>query len=338
MRLTIAIATHGRPELLRRTLENLASIVPGDPACRIVVAENGGRLGAEEVTRSVAVPCRLEYLYLPRPNRCAALNAIIATAPTGLVWFLDDDVTVDREAVESYWRSADEEENQYFGGPMEPEFEEPPPSWLLPYLPRSARGWRWDPACGESLEEVGFLGANWAAFAPTLKAMGGFSDQFGPGTGSVGGETEIQRRLRAAGFVPRYLPEALVRHWVPRERCTPRWALRRAYRIGVSEGLLRPEIGGVPERTLLGYPRWMWREWLRRWLDKWHAARSPDPAVRFAAAREEALFRGWMAGYRKARHQRLRETQEPRDRLAPPSRCHDAAGLPTLSGAADDSP
>jgi len=300
VRLTIAIATHGRPELLRRTLENLASVLPATAACRIVAAENGGRLGAEEVVRSAVVPCGLEYLYLPRPNRCAALNAVIEATPDGLVWFLDDDVTVERETVEAYWHAADAEENRYFGGPMEPEFEEPPPSWLLPYLPRSARGWQWNHDSGESLEEFGFLGANWAAFASALQAVGGFSDQFGPGTGSVGGETEIQRRLRAAGYVPQYLAQALVRHWVPRERCTPRWALGRAYRIGVSEGLLHRQTGAEPERLLLGYPRWMWREWLRRWRAKWRAAWSPDPAVRFAAAREEALFRGLMAGRRKA--------------------------------------
>lgn len=300
MRLTIAIATHGRPELLRRTLENLAQAVPAAETCRIVVAENGGRLGAEEVVRSATVPCKLEYLYLPRPNRCAALNAVIDVTPMGLIWFLDDDVTVERRAVESYWQAADAEENRYFGGPMEPEFEESPPSWLLPYLPRSARGWRWNPDRGESLEEVGFLGANWAAFASALQKVGGFSDEFGPGTGTVGGETEIQRRLRAARYVPQYLPQALVRHWVPRERCTPRWALRRAYRIGVSEGLLQCREGEPAERLVLGCPRWMWREWLRRWCTKWRVACSRDPAVRFAAAREEALFRGWMAGRRKA--------------------------------------
>ena len=300
MKLTIAIATHGRPELLRRTLENLASAVPETPACRIVAAENGGRLGAEEVVRSVGVPCSLEYLYLPRPNKNAALNAVIETTPRGLLWFLDDDVTVRRETVEAYWQAAEREENRYFGGPMEPEFEVPPPPWLLPYLPRSARGWQWSRDGGESLEEVGFLGANWAAFTSALQAVGGFSDRFGPGTDSVGGETEIQRRLRAAGYLPEYLPQALVRHWVPRERCTPRWALDRAYRIGVSEGLLHRDHGDSPERPLLGYPRWMWREWLRRWRAKWRAALSPDPAVRFAAAREEALFRGLMAGRRKA--------------------------------------
>ncbi len=300
MRLTIAIATHGRPELLRRTLDNLAGVVPAAIPCRIVVVENGGRLGAEEVVRSAVVPCELEYLYLPRANRCAALNAVIETTRAGLVWFLDDDVTVERDAVEAYWRAAAAEENRYFGGPMDPEFEEPPPSWLLPYLPRSARGWRWSPDRGEALEEVGFLGANWAAFTSALQAVGGFSDRFGPGTGSVGGETEIQRRLHAAGYVPEYLPQALVRHWVPRERCTPRWALGRAYRIGVSEGLLHRATDVGPERLLLGCPRWMWREWLRRWGAKWRAAWSPDPAVRFAAAREEALFRGMMAGRRKA--------------------------------------
>ncbi|GEM_PF-996096 len=298
--LTIAIATHGRPALLRRTLENLSSVIPNGAPCRIVVAENGGRCGAEAVARAITDPCELNYLYLPQPNKCAALNAIIKAAPPGLIWFLDDDVTVLPETVEAYLRASHAEEDRYFGGPLEPEFEEPPPDWLLPYLPRSARGWHF---IGDdvSQSEVTFLGANWAAFPSALRAVGGYCEEFGPGTHAVGGETEIQLRLRAAGFRPTYLPQALVRHWVPRDRCTPRWALDRAYRIGVSEGLMHARDGTMPQKLLLGYPRWMWPEWLRRWWGKCWAARSRDPAVRFAAAREEAFFRGMMAGHREAR-------------------------------------
>jgi GT2 family glycosyltransferase len=86
-----------------------------------------------------------------------------------------------------------------------------------------------------------FLGFNWAAFAEDLHAVGGFDYRKGPGspTKSVGQETDMQERLLQAGRHGRYVPGAMVWHYVPRSRCSPDWALERAYRIGVQWGLTR---------------------------------------------------------------------------------------------------
>lgn len=67
--------------------------------------------------------------------------------------------------------------------------------------------------------------------------MGGFNERRGPGTGVRGQEYDMQERLLAAGVVGRYLPDALVWHYVPRERCSPEWALARTLPTAAQVGL-----------------------------------------------------------------------------------------------------
>jgi GT2 family glycosyltransferase len=79
------------------------------------------------------------------------------------------------------------------------------------------------------------MGFNWAAYLADLKAAGGFDYRKGPGapTGSVGQETDMQRRLLRLGMRGLYLPEAVVWHYVAKSRCTPEWALAHAFRSGL---------------------------------------------------------------------------------------------------------
>jgi hypothetical protein len=84
-----------------------------------------------------------------------------------------------------------------------------------------------------------FLGFNWAAFAQDLLACGGFSATFGPGTAlGTGEETFLQWKMQQRGIGARYLPEALAWHYVPPERCSPEWTLRRARGGGFNAGVL----------------------------------------------------------------------------------------------------
>jgi GT2 family glycosyltransferase len=116
-----------------------------------------------------------------------------------------------------------------------PEYEDTPPAWLVEFLPISARGYDSSPTSWEW-----FLGFNWAAYGDDLKRVGGFDERLGPGgiCGGIGDETELQMRLRAVGLNARYVPDALVHHWIPRDRCSPEWVLRRRYSYGVLTALL----------------------------------------------------------------------------------------------------
>ncbi len=254
--LRVVIATRGRGLLLERTLNSLAQCDLPPSYAGTLVIENGERQGAERVVSDAAPALDLVYRFHPDGNKSAALNVALEMVGSGLIVFLDDDVRVGKALLTAYGEAAAGIEGGiFFGGPVFPDYEVQPPSWLLNYLPGSARGWTLTNTTDPVTAPV-FLGANWAAFVSDMLAVGGFDPSFGPGaaTRSVGQERAMESRLLDAGRAGRYVPDAQVWHWIPRERCTPRWAFHRMYREGVSRGLQDPPA--VPSARMFGYPRW----------------------------------------------------------------------------------
>lgn len=310
--LVILIPTHGRADLLQRTLESLrAAVAPGE-VDRVLLIENGEACGVEQLAKGAELPVPVEYMFCPTRGMSAAANWGLDSLDATWIWFLNDDVRVARQAPGAYARAirSVDDRRRFFGGPMEVDYQSPPPDWLLPHLPRSARGWHWDPQAARNTPECYqpspdaapqplFLGANWVAHSEQLKAAGGFDCRLGPGQGSLacGMETGMQLALYRRGLTPHYVPEAVVYHWVPRNRCTPRWAIRRAYRMGVGAALSQPD----PAPAVFGYPRWMLPVLARRFAS-WLATRlSRSPERRFCAGYQLALFLGQLAGKRRAR-------------------------------------
>ena len=267
--LTIVIPTHGRPTLLGRTLRSIALCDRPDGYAGCIVVENGPPSGAEAVVSDVAAEypeAGLRYLHHTQANKSAALNAALVDVPDDtLVVFFDDDVRVEPGVLTAYAEA--QRAGHYFGGATACDYEKPPPSWLLASLPLSARGFGGD----EAARVPFFLGFNWAAFAGDVRAAGGFDPEFGPGaaSGARGQESEAQKALRAIGVQPRFVPDARVWHYVPQERCSFTWAVRRKYAVGLmlgqhggGEALSRSQRAtaaarlGVTAvaRTLLGHP------------------------------------------------------------------------------------
>lgn len=256
-KLYVLIPTHGRPSLLDRTLKSLSQCQHPGAYRATYVIENGSNAGAEEVVERYKDSLCSQYLYTPTGNKSNALNKALEQIKNGLVVFFDDDVRLHPRVLEAYAEAAsDIGGGKFFGGPTQVDYEEKPPSWMLEYLPASATGW----PRGELDDEVTFLGFNWAAFAEDLKACGGFDPAVGPGTKSTGQETEMQQRLREHGAEGRYVPEALVWHYVPKSRCTPSWILDRAHRDGVGFGYMLWDV----DADHWGYPLWVWKGLLKR--------------------------------------------------------------------------
>lgn len=303
------LRTAGRQDLLERTLRSLVDAGIARFPVEIVIVENGGTQRTRPLAESFAGSCRIRYMAIPEAGQAVASNAFIFEHPGSFAWFLDDDLRVTAEAIEAYDAAARRQRlgHEYYGGPLGVDYEVPPPEWLLFYLPRSARGWTLGPEDVSKIVPI-FLGANWAAWTDDLIAVGGFDPQFGPGQLPVGAETVLQKKLLQRGMTPIYLPQALVYHWVPQSRCSPRWALDRAYRMGVTEGMEQP----TDEVFFLGYPRWMYRPLMKRVM-QWCVSRlSPNLQRRFEADYNLRFFLGWMQGKRISRsHQSKRRVKKP---------------------------
>jgi GT2 family glycosyltransferase len=298
------LCTHtppGRDALLRRTLESLAEVRRPAEFRTLWVIENGSDQGARALCEELSprFAGALRYVHRPQKGKALALQDAMDRIGQGFAVFLDDDTRTDPAFFEAYRDAALRwGENAVYGGELLIDYETPPPAWLIPELPPSARGWSW-PNADEPVTKPLFLGANYAGFVQTIQRVGGFRGNLGVGSGGnpIGEETELQERMLAAGCRGVYVPGARVWHWVPAERCTPRWTLERCHRIWLTNGLMEkkeltgPRVGGIP--------RWMWRRRAALWANAKLAAFVRDEEKKFAMRKQYYQWRGYTEGVKR---------------------------------------
>jgi len=262
-RMTVVICTWNRAPLLRQTLEGMLGLrVPEGLAWELLVVNNN----CTDETSSVLAHFRnrlpLREIREPRPGKSHALNRAVDDAVGEYLLFTDDDVLVDPDWLAAYALAFQRHpEAALFGGPIRPWFEGEPPAWLVSAFhqvefayatldlgdaPISLKG------------QVGPLGANMAVRLRDQRQHR-YDPGLGPrpGSGLRGEETAMVKRLFEAGAVGYWVPEAQVRHFIPRARQTTRF-LREWYQ-GWGEYLVRTRTV-APSRTLLGRPPWLWRD------------------------------------------------------------------------------
>ncbi len=306
LRINVVICTAGqRQSLMERTLKSLAETKRPDGFEQVWVVQNGPGQDHQALCERLSDRLSIQFVRLNEKGKSRALGFALNEIGSGLVVFTDDDVRVNEDFLNAYAQAAKEHgPESFFGGPVRIDYEAQPPTWLLEYLPPSAVGWSLeDPAT--VIDKPCFLGANYGGFVETLLRVGGFKAHLGTGSrgNPVGEEFEIQDRLLTAGCRGVYLPEALVWHYVPRQRCTARWTLERMYRIWLTNGLHGddPVPTGV---TWRGLPRWMWRRAAGLGLKALAANLVPNPRRRFEIKKPYYQWRGYMEGLR------LRMTQD----------------------------
>lgn len=229
MTLSVIIATHARPDAVKRLLDTLAPQVAGaagEGAREILLAENG--TPTPSVLPATAPP--LQHLHDPRPGKCRIQNAAIRRARGDIIVCLDDDLV----AAPNYL----DEVERFFRG--HPEFAAMKGRILPAEDPAAkvgveAAAWLDLPVAdhGEEVIEVrGVLGANMAFRASALARVGLFDERLGPGAAGHEEETEMSARLARAGFRIGYAPRALVYHDVDPARADRARFLRIARERG----------------------------------------------------------------------------------------------------------
>lgn len=227
--LSIVIATCDSGILLTRTLHSLLECNLPSTFRQVIIVENGGGHNLEAVVEKFQDRLQIKYINIPEGNKNLSLNTALVEADDDFIVFFDDDVRIDPACISAYADlTSKHSSGTFIAGNCGVDYEEPPPSWMLQYLPLSAKGWsKGEKIC--DLDGPEALGFNWGAFAKDIRAVGGFNEDIGPGTKvAIGDETDMQTRLMKSQAKGIYAPLAKVWHWVPNERCSIQWALNRA--------------------------------------------------------------------------------------------------------------
>ncbi len=258
MRIEVAICTWNRSALLARTLQCLTEMrVPPPIEWHLLVINNNSTDATSDVVRGFSEKLPLRAVFEPLPGLANARNrAVRETTAEYLVW-TDDDVLVDSEWLAAYTRAfARWPDAALFGGPIEPWFEGTPPRWLAEHWQKVESVFAvrqlGDNAFPFDDAHVPF-GANYAIRTDVQQAFL-YDSSLGrrPGSSVGGEETQLIRELLAAGHTGWWVPDARVRHFIPRERQSLRY-LRRFF-VGHGE-LNGRSLRFGQYRRVLGRPR-----------------------------------------------------------------------------------
>ena len=248
MRVTVAIPTYNRCALLRQTLEGIArQDYPADRFETLVIDNNSRDDTARVVTELAASMPGVRRLLETKQGLDHARNRAIAEAKGDIIIFADDDILVEPDWIAQMiapFIGHPGEKIGAVGGEVIPVFPDGLPPWVAEW--HSPLGFRKDAGPLSDLQCP--MGANLAFPCWVFKEFGTFHASLDRTAGSYfsGGDSEMIRRIRAAGMVVWFVPAAAVRHQMPASRTTFRYAARHAFDSARSRVIDR---AGRPDAT-----------------------------------------------------------------------------------------
>jgi glycosyltransferase involved in cell wall biosynthesis len=261
--LTVAICTWNRSQSLHRTLEGFAQLViPSETDWELLVINNNCTDRTDEVIRAFEGRLPMRRILERRPGLSHARNRAVAEAKGSYIIWTDDDVTVCRDWLSAYadafrrWPDA-----ALFGGPIQPWFDGDPPGWLQRIYPRisgvyAARDFGAEPISFTPPYVIPW-GANYVIRAREQSAHP-YDPNLGyrPDRGVAWEETEVILALLEGGAEGRWVPDARLKHHVPKTRQTTKYLRQRFYNNGIYFGGRWDQID---RRLIFGRPRWLWK-------------------------------------------------------------------------------
>jgi glycosyltransferase involved in cell wall biosynthesis len=279
VKFTVAMCTWNRAALLFRALEQLTRVQQPRGGWEVVVVNNNSTDETERVLDAFVGELPLRRVFEDAPGLSHARNAAIRHATGDYIVWTDDDVLVDKDWLCAYERAVDRwPEATVFGGPVRPRFEGTPPRWL-------SAAWQ-DVGSAFATRELGVEAFELASggkvpYGPNFIVRMLEQRQFlydptlgrKQADGTLGEETAVIRAILASGRTGWWVPDAVVEHWIPKERQTTRYL--RSYYALVGKTLYRRNPHGAP--MLSGGPRWLWRKTLQAQMAYAFARLSGNP-------------------------------------------------------------
>jgi len=274
MHVTVAICTWNRAALLAQTLEQMRQLViPPGVTWELIVVNNNCTDDTDQVITRFADALPIRRVFEPTPGLSHARNAAIARASGELILWTDDDVLVSPQWLAAYVTAAHSDPGaSFFGGPIQPWLGAPAPKWFLATFDQISDHYslRSPP---QALVDVSLkyppYGANFVVRSVVQRqflydgAVGHREDLM------LGGEdVKVLGTMIRAGHRGRWVHEAVVHHFIPKERLRLEYIRKRAFDIGRLAG---STIEAGRCATIYGRPRWLLREAIEAELRyPWH--------------------------------------------------------------------
>src|SRR5215207_2991126 len=131
---SIIIPTYNRSALLR---DAVSSVLRQDSEAtfEIIVVDNNSKDDTSAVVHSLmqSHPGKVQYVVEPEQGNAHARNRGVTTSKGDIIAFIDDDVSVESDWLNTFKGVMDSREDLSFvGGRVLPQWNGPPPSWLTP--------------------------------------------------------------------------------------------------------------------------------------------------------------------------------------------------------------
>lgn len=251
-RITLVIPTFNRAASLVRALESVARQRLNPALWECLIIDNASTDHTAEVVARFAVAHPSLHLRLVREEQqgvAYARNRALQEATTELICSIDDDERINEGFLEAYLRFFDAHpEATVAGGRIIAEYEQERPRWMSRWTERPIAnpmdyGDAVRPFPRNALPGGGNMG-----FRRSAALQFGFATELGRTGGKLigGEENDFLLRLREAGHTLWYLPDAVMWHIIPPEKCTDDYLRRLAYDIGISQrrrAVLRGSLG-----------------------------------------------------------------------------------------------
>jgi glycosyltransferase involved in cell wall biosynthesis len=231
IKVTVAIPTYNRADFLRQTLAGIvAQQFPRDHFEVLVIDNNSRDHTRAVVAEFAAAKPAPRYLLESQQGLDYARNRAIAEARGDIVLFGDDDILVapDWIAQMAVPLLADPARRiGAVGGEVIPVFPDGLPDWVREW--HAPLAFRAD--TGPLPPRHSPMGANLAFPKWVFEQLGPFHTALDRAAGNYfsGGDSEMIRRVRAAGLEVWFSPAAAVQHQMPASRTTFRYARRHAF-------------------------------------------------------------------------------------------------------------
>jgi glycosyltransferase involved in cell wall biosynthesis len=344
MRVTVAICTWNRCELLRHTLEQLThAVVPTRTTLEVLVVNNNCTDSTDEVIDEFRGRLPIRRVFESKPGLSHARNAALDAGTGDYIIFTDDDVLVGESwLVEFEAASLAFPDAVAIGGIIDPWFPEPPDPDLMEVFSDLKHGFCGidhgrDP--GQLPDGLFVWGANMAYRCAGIGDLR-FDPDLGPSPTSTvcADETDFIRRLRGIGGSVAWWPNMRVRHYVLPSRMTLDYLLRFTEGKG-AEQVMTSAIEPAP--SLFGAPRWLWLVMLRTYVGYVrsamtnHTAQPPKSCagpisplasrrVRTLSWRRDLAFlHGMLLAYRAEHNKRGRPAQQAAEKSRPDGKTAD---------------